>query len=200
MLVALTGGIATGKSTFHRLLTERHPFVSFDADSCVHALLSDDTDVIAAVREAFGPDVIGPGPSVNRQHLRHLVFAAPAARTRLESIIHPRVRNAWQALRADCMQEDRPFLADIPLLFETGGDGFFDTTIVVACSPAVQRSRMDARGLDPDTIEAMLASQLPLEEKIHRSSASVWNDGTMEILGLQADLLLSRLLSTPRHS
>jgi dephospho-CoA kinase len=200
MLLALTGGIATGKSTFRKMLADRHPFTCFDADAFVHDLLATDATVIAAVQEAFGPETVCPGPAVNRRHLRRLVFSNPAARNRLEAIIHPRVRAAWQELLAVCARENRPFLADIPLLFETGGDRFFTATVVVACSPDVQRCRMAGRGLDVSTIEAMLASQLPLDEKVARSSVSVWNDGTMEALGRQADLLLSRLPSTLRPS
>lgn len=200
MLLAITGGIATGKSTFRRMLEDRHPFVTFDADAFVHSLLAGDEAVISAIRETFGPGAISPGPSVNRRHLRDLVFADPEARLRLEAVIHPRVRQAWQQLRADCLGENRPFLADIPLLFETGGETYFDASVVVACSPGIQRTRMAARGLPVGTMEAMLASQLPLEEKIRRSSVSVWNDGSMESLGHQADLLLSRLLRTTRSS
>jgi dephospho-CoA kinase len=193
MLLALTGGIATGKSTFRGLLADRYPFTCFDADSHVHSLMENDGEVRALLQQAFGHEVTNPGPAVNRRFLRQRVFSDPAARSQLEAIIHPRVRAAWLELRARCRQRDQAFLADIPLLFETEAASFFDVTVTVAASPAVQHSRMKSRGLDDATIQAMLASQLPMEEKVRRATVAVWNDGSIEALGRQADLLVSRL-------
>lgn len=196
MLLVLTGGIATGKSTFRRMLAERRRFTLFDADACVHDLLAGDPTVIEAIRAAFGPQVISHGTGVNRAILRDIVFTDPSARRKLEAIVHPHVRQAWQALRSDCLGQGADFLADIPLLFETGAAGLFDASIVVACSPEVQTARMAARGLDSVTMEAVLASQLPLEEKVARATIVVWNDGSLKALNREADLLLSRLFPT----
>ncbi len=193
MLLVLTGGIATGKSTFRRMLAERRRFTQFDADACVHELLSNNRTVIESIRAVFGPRAIGPGSDVDRAVLRDIVFSDASARRELEAIVHPRVRQAWLALRSECLDKGADFLADIPLLFETGAAGFFDASIVVASSPGVQRERMASRGLDSGTAQAMLASQLPLEEKVARATVSVWNDGSLGALNREADLLLARL-------
>lgn len=193
MLLALTGGIATGKSTFRQLLAGRHPFAVFDADACVHELLSADRPAIEAVVQRFGPGVRGPGQGVSRPALRSIVFRDPAARRDLEEILHPLVRARWQEQRTRCLAEGRDFLADIPLLFETSAEAHFDASILVAASAETQRVRLAARHLDAATVEAMLASQLPLGEKIKRASTVVWNDGTPAALGRQADLLLECL-------
>ena len=198
MLLALTGGIATGKSTFSRMLSERHAFTLFDADACVHDLLRQDSAVIEAIQDAFGFQVASLASGVDRGALRQIVFSDPRARLKLESILHPRVHAVWQQLRSECLSQNRDFLADIPLLFETGGDEFFEARVVVSSSDAVQRDRMASRGLDPATIKAMLASQLPLSEKIARATAVVWNDGSLEALSRQATLLLEKLLGEAR--
>ncbi|MEX1110487.1 MAG: dephospho-CoA kinase [Chthoniobacterales bacterium] len=198
MLLALTGGPATGKSTFAALLAGRHTFETFDADACVHGLLAADHRIIAAVASEFGPEVLDPAGAVHRPALRALVFPDPAARRRLEAILHPAVRARWLEQSARCRDAGRDFLADIPLLFETGADRFFDATVTVATAAATQRGRLLARGLDHATIEALLASQLPMEEKNGRASSVVWNDGALGALARQADLLLERLSILPQ--
>jgi dephospho-CoA kinase len=194
MFLALTGGVATGKSTFRRLLSERHAFEVFDADACVHELLASDREIINAVQLAFGDCVLDDSGLPDRAALRSIVFTDRAARQKLESILHPAVRSRWQQTLASCQVGERDFLADIPLLYETAAEACFDTVTVVAASPRVQRGRLAARGLDSGTIEAMLASQLPIGEKVSRATSVVWNDGTLGALARQADLLLERLL------
>ena len=193
MLIALTGGIASGKTTFRQLLVDRHPCEVFDADACVHSLLSSDPVAVSAIAETFGDGVISEGGQVDRPALRPLVFADPEARRRLEAILHPAVRSRWQAQLEACRVSGRDFLADIPLLFETSGQDYFDATVVVAASAATQRERLAARGFGLETAEAMLASQWPMLEKISRATAVVWNDGTLRALAHQADLLLECL-------
>jgi len=193
MLIALTGGIATGKTTFRNLLGERFALEVFDADACVHSLLSSNPEIVSAIAETFGDGVISEGGQVDRPALRPLVFADPEARRRLEAILHPAVRSRWQAQLEACRVSGRDFLADIPLLFETSGQDYFDATVVVAASAATQRERLAARGLGLETAEAMLASQWPMLEKISRATAVVWNDGTLRALAHQADLLLECL-------
>ncbi len=198
MLLALTGGPATGKSTLAGLLAARHTFEAFDADACVHGLLAADRRIIAAVAAEFGPGVLDPTGAVHRPALRALVFPDPAARRRLEAILHPAVRQCWMEQAGRCREAGRDFLADIPLLFETGADRFFDATVAVAASADVQRKRLQQRGLDAATVEGLLASQLPMDEKVRRAGSVVWNDGTLGALARQADLLLERLFLSPQ--
>jgi len=195
MLLGLTGGIATGKSTFARLLAETRPFTLFDADACVHELLRTDVEIIAAVRREFSWPGQDPQAPVDRAQLRERVFADALARRRLEEILHPVVRQRWMALRSSCLAHGQDFLTDIPLLFETGAAPQFDTIVVVASSPATQRARLAAKGLESKLVEGMLASQWPIGQKVSKASHVIWNDGSVAGLERQASLLLDHLFS-----
>ncbi len=193
MLLGLTGGVATGKSTFDGLLRARHSFVHFDADACVHELLAGDAGIVAEITRQFGSGVRHPAGGIDRGKLRAIVFPDSQARARLEKILHPAVRERWQSLRRTCLETDKDLLCNIPLLFETSAEDFFDLTVVVAASADRQRARMASRGLDEAMIEAVLASQWPMEEKVLHASLVVWNDGTREALDRQARATLARL-------
>ena len=194
MLLGLTGGIATGKSTAARLLHDLADLTAFDADACVHELLATDQEVISAIRLEFS---LANTP-LDRATLRQIVFRDPEARRRLESILHPVVRARWQGLADDCRAHGRHLLADIPLLFETGAASAFDATIAVAASPQVQRQRLADRGLDQKMIDAMLASQWPIGQKVGLADHVIWNDGSPAELERQCALLLDALFPT-RH-
>lgn len=191
MLLGLTGGIATGKSTVTRLLRTHRAFLTFDADECVHELLASDPGVMAAVRLQFG---LRDAP-IDRRELGRIVFHDPEARRNLEAILHPQVRARWHALAEDCRKRNGDFLADIPLLFETGSGVVFDTTVVVAASPAIQRQRLADRGLDRGLIEGMLASQWPIGQKIEMADHVIWNDGSLAELEQQCELLSDALFT-----
>lgn len=194
MLLGLTGGIATGKSTVSRILRERTGMPFFDADTCVHELLAADPDITAAVRREFAL----PGSPIERRAIGQIVFRDPEARRRLEVILHPAVREKWQAMAAECRAANRDFLADIPLLFETGASAAFDVTIVVATSPDVQRERLAGRGVETDIIEGMLASQWSIGQKVSLADRVIWNDGSLAELERQCELLLNAIFPT-RH-
>ncbi len=193
MLLGVTGGIATGKSTFCRMLAEHREFVFFDADHCVHELLDGDPAVADAVRREFGPAAFSREGAIDRAALRAIVFRDPALRTKLESILHPAVRARWMHLGSECRTNGLDFIADIPLLFETSGEKHFDATIAVGSSPVLQQTRMNARGIDPATTDAMLASQWPVAKKIALASFAVWNDGSADALETQAVGLIASL-------
>lgn len=194
MLLGLTGGIATGKSTVSRILRDRSSIHVFDADACVHDLLAADADIIATVRREFNL----PDDTIDRRALGRTVFHNTEARRRLEAILHPVVREKWQAMAAECRAANRNFLADIPLLFETGANTVFDTTVVVATSSAIQRQRLAGRGVEPEMIEGMLASQWPIGQKVSSADYVIWNDGSLAELERQCELLLDAL-SLTRH-
>jgi dephospho-CoA kinase len=139
-----------------------------------------------------------PEAPIHRATLRQIVFRDPEARRRLESILHPVVRARWQGLADDCRAHGRHLLADIPLLLETGAASAFDATIVVAASPQVQRQRLADRGLDQKMIDAMLASQWPIGQKVALADHVIWNDGSPAELERQCALLLDALFPT-RH-
>ena len=192
MLLGLTGGIATGKSTLASLLLGRANLIAFDADACVHELLATNEEVVSAIRLEFSL----PDTPIDRAALRRIVFLKPEARHRLESILHPVVQSRWQSLAKDCRANGTSLLADIPLLFETGAAAAFDTTIVVAASPQVQQQRLLSRGLDREMIDAMLASQWPIGQKVALADHVIWNDGSPAELERQCVLLLDALFPT----
>ena len=192
--IAITGGIASGKSTFAALFHAALPGAErFDADACSRRLLAEDPAVAAEVRALFGPAVFDAGGRIDRAALRALVFAAeggPGPRRALEGVLHPRVRAAWRGW-LDLRLQNAPgavMLVEIPLLYETGAEGFFDQVIVVGCSLETQRRRLTTqRGLAEETALRIIASQWDLSEKIRRCDRLVWNEGSEAILRAQAE-------------
>ncbi|MFM8809742.1 MAG: dephospho-CoA kinase [Chthoniobacterales bacterium] len=193
MTVGLTGGIAAGKSTVRQTLANTAGLEVFDADAYVHRLLENDETVCAAFRREFGASYLRPDGKPDREALRELVFRDPVARRRLEAILHPLVRAEWSAQLEECRTKSSHFLADIPLLHETGAEDFFDAVLVVACSQKTQLDRLRARGIDADTAQAMLASQLPIGQKVARANFVIWNDGSLVALGRQIKLVANQL-------
>jgi dephospho-CoA kinase len=193
MLLGLTGGIATGKTTFRHCLVEAHTFDVFDADACVHELLDGDRAVITSIADAFGSAALTPAGQPDKTFLRNRIYHDPPARRTLEGILHPRVRQRWQRQGAKARDQGRDFLADIPLLFETGAQEAFDAVVMVAASPTTQQARLHGRGQDADLIERMLATQWSIGEKVRLADHVIWNDGAPEALRRQAADLLATL-------
>jgi transcription termination factor Rho len=186
--LALTGGIATGKSTAVRHFQEFVPdAVVFDCDLAVRQLLG--TEGIAKeLAGIFGEGILDPETGgILRAKLRDVVFGNPEKRTLLEGVLHPRVRQECLALRDQAAKEGaRCFLADVPLLFENGFDFGQTQAITVSTTRATQVARLKARnGWDDPLIESILAVQLPLGEKEARADIVFWNDGRPETLKAQ---------------
>lgn len=186
--IGITGGVATGKSSFVRALLAHLPAEVFDADRCVHELLTSDTRLRAEIRAAFD---LG---EFDRETLREIVFRDAAARRKLESLIHPRVRDIWQPQAAAARESHAVHVFDIPLLYETGIEREFDLVLVVACSPEVQRRRLaENRGLAPDVIAGIIGAQSDLPAKVSRADHVVWNDGSPSALDAQARIFATYL-------
>jgi transcription termination factor Rho len=185
---ALTGGIASGKSTVCRLLREYLPAVEiFDCDAAVHVLLESDPEVVGMVAAAFGPQVLDSRQRVNRELLRERVFSDATARLKLEEILHPRVRQECLDSKERAAKRGAElFVADVPLLFEKGFDFGQTQVFVVASSRSTQIQRLKARsGLDDLLIESILAAQLPIQEKMSRADIIFWNEGPPAVLRSQ---------------
>jgi transcription termination factor Rho len=198
-VMVLTGGIATGKSTFCRALQEQLPgVVLFDCDASVNRLLQGDPEVMAELVAAFGGEVVGSDGRPDRAFLRCRVFQEDAERQRLEGILHPRVRKeCLDRLREADTQGAAWFVADVPLHFEKGFDFGQRKVLVVASSPATQVRRIRARnGFDDHLIAAILASQLPILEKVSRADVVFWNEGPPEVLERQVRRFANSLLMT----
>src|SRR4051812_19111514 len=137
----VTGGVASGKSNFCRLLADAVPSaVVFDSDRCVHELLESEA-VARQVAAEFGPGMLGADGRVERQALRAVVFGNDAARRRLESLLHPAVAQALADLRARLEQERNTqlLIAEVPLFYESAGEFPADLVIVVATEGAMQQ-------------------------------------------------------------
>ncbi len=189
--IAITGGIGSGKSTFTQVFASALRAEVFDTDVCARGLLAEDPAVAAEVRAAFGAGVFGADGRPERAALRGIVFADdPAPRRALEAILHPRVRAAWRGWLEERLQKspDASWLVEIPLLYETGAEEFFDHVIVVGCSLPTQLSRLtNQRRLPETTARRIIASQWELPDKIRRCDHLVWNDGPESCLRTQAE-------------
>jgi len=196
--VALTGGIATGKSYVLEAF-RRRGVPCLDADALAHGVMAAGTEASAAIAARFGPDVLDADGAVDRRVLGPIVFADAAARRELEAIVHPAVHRAIEAgLRAFALVGDYPFaLVDIPLLFETGGQKDFDTVVATVCPPEVQLARLGKRGLAPADARQRLDAQLPAEDKAKRADFVITTDGTFEDTNRQVEQVCSRLLQSP---
>src|SRR5437764_250206 len=195
--VALTGGIATGKS--HVLDQMRRRGVPcLDSDTLVHGVEAAGTEATAAIAQRFGGDVLAPDGSVDRAKLAPIVFADPVARRDLEAIVHPAVYRAITAgLRAFALVGDYPLAAvDVPLLYETGGEKEFDRVIVAACSPALQIARLRERGLSDEAARQRLGAQWPTDEKAARADFVIDTSGSFEDTNRQVDDILLKLRSS----
>jgi dephospho-CoA kinase len=223
--IGITGGISTGKSTFCQCVREILPEAKFfDADNAAHQLVDLDPQVKKEILAKFGAEVFSGKGDLNRKRLRAIIFEDAAKKSALEKILHPRIRRRWSAEANKHRQSPDFFFADIPLLYETGGETLCDRVVVVACSPGIQvlrlLQRVDGTGHRPVAtkgarervatgkerrdvatslrdvtaaeIEAMIKSQMPLEEKIKKADHVVWNNGARSVLKGQAQKLVER--------
>lgn len=197
--MALTGGIASGKSTVCRLLREWLPgTVIFDCDAAVNGMLESDPEVAAMIAGAFGDQALDSAGRIDRHFLRDRVFADEPARLKLESILHPRVRQeCLDSLERAAKRGAELFVADVPLFFEKGFDFGQNQVLVVASSRSTQIQRLRARsGFDDPLIESILAAQLPLQEKMSRADVVFWNEGPPAILRSQVRRFAQAFLMT----
>ena len=164
--LAITGSIGMGKSTVAEMFN-RAGVPVFDADAVVRDLQANDPELIAAIGRRF-PGTVAGGV-LDRDRLSRLVLGYPAELEALEAIVHPEVQEA----RAKFVKENEgapALLFDIPLLFETGGEKAFDKIIVVSAPDTIQRQRVLARpGMTEEKLDAILARQMPDEEKKRRA-------------------------------
>ena len=142
------------------------------------------------IRAEFGNGVFLRGGDLNREKVRAIILVDATKKRALEQILHPRIRCQWRAEAEGHRNSPDFFFADIPLLYETGGEMLCDRVVVVACSYGVQLARLTARmSLKNGEAEQMIKSQMPLEEKVARADHVVWNNGSRAALMEQAHFL-----------
>ncbi|MFN2621673.1 MAG: dephospho-CoA kinase [Chthoniobacterales bacterium] len=190
--IGITGGISTGKTSFVDGVRELLPDAEFfDADRAARDLGDKDPEVRGLIEKEFGIAVYSKSGDLNREQVRSIVFADADKKHALEQILHPRIRRQWSLEAERHRNSDKLFFADIPLLYETGGETLCDRVVVVACSPRVQLERLTARmSLEEAEAQQMISSQMPLTEKIARADHVVWNNGGRDELKEQARLLV----------
>jgi len=192
-VIGITGGISTGKSTLCGCLREIVPNAKFfNADYAARALVDLDPEVKKEIRREFGNAIFSADQGLNREKLRHIVFTDAAKRRALEQILHPRIRRQWSTEAETHRNSPDFFFADIPLLYETGGESLCDRVVVVACSYRTQLHwLMERMSLERSATEQMINSQMPVEEKIRRADHVVWNNGARTVLADQARCLVA---------
>lgn len=182
-----------GKSTAAELLRQRgHAVV--DTDQIARDLVEPGRPALVEITSAFGSEMLGPDGRLRRDLLAAKVFPDPAARRQLEAILHPRIREVWQAQLQAWKDEGRALgVVVIPLLFETQAQASFTATVCVACAAATQQQRLAARGWVPEQIRQRNRAQWPVEKKIAQSSFLIWTEGSLDVHAEQLGRIL-RLL------
>jgi dephospho-CoA kinase len=193
--VALTGGIATGKSHV-RAEFERLGVPTIDADAIAREVVAPGTPGLSAVTTRFGREVLDATGALDRKKLASIVFAELTARRDLERIIHPQVRQAIDAW-FEALDPKRPFaVADIPLLYETGRELEFDAVIVTACDAETQIRRIMSRdSVTEDEARLRIAAQMPIEDKVRRATYVIRTDGTLENTNGQLQKIYDQLVA-----
>ena len=193
--VALTGGIASGKSHVLAAFAARE-VPTIDADLLAHAVVAAGTPAAQAIERRFGRDVVGADGEINRRKLGGVVFNDANARRDLEAIVHPAV---YSAIRRwfEMLPASTPLaVADIPLLYETGHERDFDVVVVAACEPDEQIRRVMTRdGLTEAEARSRVAAQLPIGEKVSRADYVVWTTGTQVETSGKVEDVIGRLTS-----
>ena len=192
LLVGLTGGIGSGKSTVADLLAQ-HGAVILDADAFARDAVRGGTDALADVVRRFGDEVLGPDGELDRPRLAAIVFADREALADLEAIIHPEVRRMIADGIQSHLDTDDVVVLVNPLLIEMGTHRDCDVVVVVSASPETQVARSVARGMDEADVRARLAAQLPLDDRAAAADVLLDNEGTREELEAEVDVLWQHL-------
>lgn len=191
----ITGGAGCGKSLVMSLLAQQASAQVFSADAAVAEEMKR-VPLMQNLVDVFGHSARTTSGEVNREWLRDVVLPEPALRQQLEGILHPPVLVALELARANAASAGMNlFLAEVPLHYEIGASVSADFVIVVASSRSVQvRRMMENRGLDEQTVQKFLDAQWPVEAKVERADAVIWNDGSLASLAAQVLTLASPLL------
>ncbi|XNZ01090.1 dephospho-CoA kinase [Micrococcus luteus] len=192
--VGLTGGIAAGKSTVARVFAERGAIL-VDADQIARDVLAKGTDGLAAVQDEFGDRVITAEGELDRAAMAEIVFTDPAARDRLNRIVHPRIRAFGRRLVAEA-GPDAVVVQDVPLLVESGQAGAYDLVVVVE-APMQERIRrmVEDRGMSVEDAQNRIAAQASDEERRKAAHVLLVNDADLDALKRAANKVWDRFIA-----
>ncbi|WP_017756079.1 dephospho-CoA kinase [Calidifontibacillus oryziterrae] len=179
-IIGLTGGIASGKSTVSKMFKELR-IVVIDADMVAREVVEVGEEAYNKIVEVFGNEIIHEDRTINREKLGSIIFKDEVKREKLNTIVHPAVRNRMNDLKNNYIENgEKTIVLDIPLLFESKLTHLVDKIILVYVDPDVQKSRLMKRnGLTTDAAMARIRSQMPLEDKIPLADAVINNNGTI---------------------
>ncbi len=184
LVIGLTGGIGSGKSTVTAMF-ESLGIPVIDADKIAHALTSPGQPAVHLIAKAFGDHVLNQDNSLNRQHLREIVFADEARRKQLEALLHPLIRAEMQQ-QVRRLKNTSYCILCIPLLLEVGQTDMVDRVLVVDCPQQTQRERLHRRDqLDDKQIDAILAAQLSREHRLQAADDVISNNTDLKELQQQ---------------
>jgi dephospho-CoA kinase len=191
-LIGLTGGAGSGKSTVASMLRELGATV-LDADVAAHTVYEPGSLGFDMIESEFGPDYVREG-QIDRARLGELVFHDADARARLNAIVHPLVREWMSAQTAHALMRGAEVVVqDVPLLYENGLEALYGDVVVVFVPPRVQIERLVGRGVSEDRARAIVAAQMPIDEKRARARHVIDNSGTLEETRRQVEEVWARV-------
>jgi len=201
IVVGLTGGIATGKTTVAEELRRKGAAI-IDSDQIAREVTAPGSPALKEIVEAFGPEMLTAQGTLDRKRLGSLVFGREQARRRLEAITHPRIRAELRRRLEELRRQPHPpavAVAVIPLLYEAGAEKEVEMVVVVVSAPAAEQVRrlMARNGLSREEAQARVAAQMPIEEKARRADFVVDAAGRLEETAQQVAKLWHRLIMGP---
>ncbi|MGQ9455974.1 MAG: dephospho-CoA kinase [Armatimonadota bacterium] len=204
LVIGVTGGISTGKSTVLRML-EKLGAQTLSADDIARDVLSPGKPAYQEVVSTFGQDVVTGSGEINRAKLAEIIFADADAREQLNRITHPRIikelQTAIDQFRNNPRSEKRVLAVEIPLLFECGLQDMVDYILLVAAEQGVQVHRLTTRtGITIDEAVRRLQSQLPIDEKLSGADSVIWNNGNIEELQQAVEEFWHKLVVQNKHT
>ena len=202
LIVGLTGGIATGKSTVTAIFEKRGAKI-FDYDVVAREVVEPDTPAWKDIVEYFGESILNDDRSLDRAKIGDIVFPDPEERKKLEGFIYPRLFEEYSRRIREIEQNDPDalVLADTPLLFEAHLEGMFDKIVVVYATREQQIQRLTERdGLDRDAVLARLDAQIPTEEKLDRADYVIQNCDSIEDMEREVNALFDKLQKVAREN
>lgn len=194
LVLGLTGGIATGKSTADEFFKNKNiPII--DSDKVAHNIMNVGKPAWKKVKETFGTDYLNSDQSVNRKKLGKLVFNNEAELKKLNEITHPLIYQEIQEKIKTEKDKNVPLvIVDAPILFETGGQNYCDKTVVITLPPKIQLERLMARNnLSKEDALSRINAQMPLEQKEKLATYVVDNAGTIEELDSKLEQVLKKI-------
>lgn len=192
-VIALTGGIGSGKSLVAEYFAD-HGALVIDADQLARAAIERGSSGFDEVIAVFGDSILENG-EINRRALGELVFKDPILKAKLESIIHPWIRNEFEGAVAS-LRPDETLVYEIPLLFETGGADRFDTVITVEAQMQDRIARLVDKGFSISEIQARIAAQATREQRVSIADFVIENNGSADDLLRKVENIWDSLNST----